>query len=114
MADKKTERIILRITLDEKKELEKQAQKEKINLSSFIRSKIFEKNQKNELSESLNKQIEIYEKQVEYLQTENIELRQNKKETNDNLQKILATQSQKIELLENNQKKSWFQKIFKR
>lgn len=121
MADKREERIILRLTKEEKEKIQEAAKEQNKNLSQYLRSNILEENRNSnevaiqkELASNLKSQLENYEKQIAYLQEENIELRQDKKETNENLQKILATQSKKIELLESNQNLSWFQKLFKK
>lgn len=119
MADKREERVILRLTKEEKEKLQQAAKNDNKNLSQYLRTNILEKKEdsnqfaiQKELASNLKIQLENYEKQISYLQEENIELRQEKKETNENLQKILATQSKKIELLESNQNLSWFQKLF--
>lgn len=120
MADKREERVILRLTKEEKEKLQQAAKDDNKNLSQYLRTNILEKKEdsnqfaiQKELASNLKNQLENYEKQISYLQEENIELRQDKKETNENLQKILATQSKKIELLESNQNLNWFQRLFK-
>lgn len=120
MADKREERVILRLTKEEKEKLQQAAKDDNKNLSQYLRTNILEKKEdsnqfaiQKELASNLKDQLENYEKQISYLQEENIELRQDKKETNENLQKILATQSKKIELLESNQNLNWFQRLFK-
>ncbi|MCM6845058.1 DUF6290 family protein [Latilactobacillus curvatus] len=121
MADKREERVILRLTKEEKEKLQQAAKDDNKNLSQYLRTNILEKKEdgnqfaiQKELASNLKDQLENYEKQIAYLQDENLELRQDKKETNENLQKILATQSKKIELLESNQNLNWFQRLFKK
>jgi len=121
MADKREERVILRLTKEEKEKLQQAAKDDNKNFSQYLRTNILEKKEdgnqfaiQKELASNLKDQLENYEKQIAYLQDENLELRQDKKETNENLQKILATQSKKIELLESNQNLNWFQRLFKK
>lgn len=121
MADEKTKQLNVRITTELYNRLKEEADKQEISLAECVRNLLDNDIQSDDKREHI-RYIEQLEKQIEYLQNE----MQNERNDNSELMKLLDQQQQltlttnkRIELLETEieekevkEERGWFKRLF--
>lgn len=108
---KKDKSILVRLSIDEKEAIRKAAASKDVNISEYIRSKIFEPIVEQQLPAVDNTEyITSLKEQILFLQTQNETYQ---REQLDLLQKLLLLNTPKVEAIEHEPKKSLWKRIFK-